>query len=91
MCFGFSGCLKTIGLSVLLCACIVPLRMVIVLRYPYSKLLSEIAFILAISYLILSFQVFVFLPIIVLILIVIYYRKKAGALWNAAGFYENEY
>ena len=60
MCLGFSNGLKTICLSMLFCACIIPLRMFIALRYPYSRLLSDIAFILAISYLILSFQVFFF-------------------------------
>jgi hypothetical protein len=43
------------------------------------------AYVLAIIYLVISFQLFFFLPIIGWILIVLYYRKKAGELWNTAG------
>jgi hypothetical protein len=84
LCLGFSNSLKTMGISALLCACIIPLRIFIASRYPYSKILSDMAFILSLLFLVLSYQLFFFLPIIGWILVVLYHRKKARELWNTA-------
>lgn len=84
LCLGFSNSLKTMGISALLCACVIPLRIFIASRYPYSKILSDMAFILSLLFLVLSYQLFFFLPIIGWILVVLYHRKKARELWNTA-------
>lgn len=79
----FNNIWEAVLLTLFFSLSIIPLRLAIAFRYPFSKTLADIAFLLTLFMLFLFSQLSIFLIIIGVIVFVLFHLKKASVVWNS--------